>query len=86
MLVSGCGGARPESTASRCHASRSARALAIFSPERVWQVTELTLRQDFPALRSLEATLNNLLQQVTTFVGREREIGAVWSRWRAHAP
>jgi hypothetical protein len=32
------------------------------------------LRQDFPALRSLEATPNNLLQQATTFVGRQREL------------
>jgi hypothetical protein len=32
------------------------------------------LRQDFPALRSLEATPNNLPQQVTSFIGREREL------------
>ena len=35
------------------------------------------LRQDFPALRSLEATPNNLPQQVTSFVGRERELAEV---------
>src|SRR5207244_9959351 len=28
----------------------------------------------FPALRSLEATPNNLPQQVTSFIGREREL------------
>jgi predicted ATPase/class 3 adenylate cyclase len=42
-------------------------------PERVYQVAHPSLRQDFPALRSLESTPNNLPQQVTSFVGRERE-------------
>ena len=42
-------------------------------PERVWQVIAPGLRHDFPALRSLEATPNNLPQQLTTFVGREHE-------------
>jgi len=41
--------------------------------ERVYQVAHPSLRQDFPALRSLESTPNNLPQQVTSFVGRERE-------------
>jgi len=44
------------------------------SPERIYQVMHPKLRQDFPALRSLEATPNNLLQQATTFVGRQREL------------
>ena len=35
------------------------------------------LPRDFPALRSLEAIPNNLPQQLTTFVGRERELAAV---------
>jgi predicted ATPase/class 3 adenylate cyclase len=47
------------------------------APERVWQVIELTLREDFPALRSLESNPNNLPQQVTTFVGRARAIAEV---------
>jgi len=42
-------------------------------PERVYQVIHPALRQTFPPLRSLEATPNNLPQQVTSFVGRERE-------------
>jgi predicted ATPase/class 3 adenylate cyclase/predicted negative regulator of RcsB-dependent stress response len=42
-------------------------------PERVCQVLHPELRRDFPALRSLEATPNNLPQQVSSFVGRERE-------------
>ena len=47
------------------------------SPERVYQVLHPELRQDFPALRSLEATPNNLPQQVTSFVGRERGLAEV---------
>jgi predicted ATPase/class 3 adenylate cyclase len=43
-------------------------------PERLWQVVVEGLRHEFPALRSLEATPNNLPQQLTTFVGREREM------------
>ncbi|HVF62872.1 MAG TPA: tetratricopeptide repeat protein [Casimicrobiaceae bacterium] len=44
------------------------------APERVFQLLHPALRQAFPALRSLEATPNNLPQQLTSFVGREREI------------
>lgn len=47
------------------------------SPERVYQLVHATLRKDFPALRSLEATPNNLPQQATTFIGREGEITAI---------
>jgi predicted ATPase/class 3 adenylate cyclase len=42
--------------------------------ERVYQVLHPQLRADFPALRALEATPNNLPQQLTSFVGREREL------------
>lgn len=47
----------------------------LIAPEHVYQIVHPQLRQDFPALRSLEATPNNLPQQLTSFVGREREIG-----------
>ena len=43
------------------------------TPERVYQVVHPRLRADFPALRSLEATPNNLAQQLNSFIGRERE-------------
>ena len=43
------------------------------SPERVFQVVHPGLRANFPALRTLEATPNNLPQQLTSFIGRERE-------------
>ncbi|HUH06524.1 MAG TPA: tetratricopeptide repeat protein [Egibacteraceae bacterium] len=42
--------------------------------ERIFQATAPGLASDFPALRSLDATPNNLPVQVTSFVGRQREI------------
>ena len=45
------------------------------TPEHVFQVVHPELRQNFPALRELEATPNNLPQQLTSFIGRERECG-----------
>jgi predicted ATPase/class 3 adenylate cyclase len=45
--------------------------------EHVYQLVHPEIRQDFPALRSLEATPNNLPQQVTSFIGRERELGEI---------
>ena len=47
------------------------------SPERLYQLQHPSLRRDFPALRSLELTPNNLPQQPTSFVGRERELDEV---------
>ena len=47
------------------------------SPERVYQVVHPRCGSDFPALRSLEATPNNLPQQLTSFIGRERELAEV---------
>jgi predicted ATPase/class 3 adenylate cyclase len=52
----------------------SVRLRDLSSPERVYQLVHPRLRRDFPALRSLEATPNNLPQQVSSFVGREREL------------
>jgi predicted ATPase/class 3 adenylate cyclase len=45
--------------------------------EHVYQMLHPQLRQDFPPLRSLESTPNNLPQQVSSFVGRERELAEV---------
>jgi len=44
------------------------------TPEHVFQLVHPDLRQDFPALRSLAATPNNLPQQITSFIGREHEL------------
>ncbi|MEO8675612.1 MAG: adenylate/guanylate cyclase domain-containing protein, partial [Casimicrobiaceae bacterium] len=54
----------------------SVRLRDLTSPEQVNQIVYAGLRQDFPALRSLEATPNNLPQQVTSFIGRDRELHA----------
>src|SRR5207245_1716333 len=55
----------------------SVRLRDLANAERVYQVVHPKLRQQFPALRSLEATPNNLPQQVTSFIGRERELAEV---------
>lgn len=57
----------------------SVRLRDLSSPERVFQLVHPDLRLDFPALRSLEATPNNLPQQLTSFIGRERELAEVKS-------
>src|SRR5438874_547565 len=43
-------------------------------PEHVYQLLHPALPADFPPLRSLNELPNNLPQQVTSFVGREREL------------
>lgn len=53
------------------------RLKGIATVEHVYQVVHPSLRQDFPALRSLDTTPNNLPQQLTSFIGREREIAEV---------
>ena len=47
------------------------------SPERIYQLMHPKLRESFPALRTLEATPNNLALQLTSFVGRTRELDEV---------
>lgn len=43
-------------------------------PERLYQLVIEGLRADFPALKSLEARPNNLPLQLTSFVGREKQV------------
>ena len=50
------------------------RLRGIASSEHAYQVVHPSLRQEFPALRSLEETQNNLPKNLTSFIGREREI------------
>jgi predicted ATPase/class 3 adenylate cyclase len=61
----------------RLHDLGNVRLRDLTRPERLFQVQHPDLRRDFPALRSLEATPNNLPQQVSSFVGRERELAAI---------
>ncbi|HRI15203.1 MAG TPA: adenylate/guanylate cyclase domain-containing protein [Verrucomicrobiota bacterium] len=46
-------------------------------PERIFQVVVRDLPAEFPPLRSLEVLPNNLPAQVTSFVGRAREMAEV---------
>lgn len=46
-------------------------------PERIYQVNAPGLPADFPPLRTLDQLPNNLPQQVTSFIGREREMADV---------
>jgi predicted ATPase/class 3 adenylate cyclase len=47
------------------------------APERIYQLAHPGLRATFPPLRSLESTPNNLPAQLTSFVGRERQLAEV---------
>ncbi len=42
--------------------------------ERIYQVTAADLRTEFPGLRTIDATPNNLPRQLTSFIGREDAI------------
>ncbi|MGC1819321.1 MAG: NB-ARC domain-containing protein, partial [Casimicrobiaceae bacterium] len=55
----------------------SVRLKGLSTSEAVFQVMHPRLDQSFPALRELEATPNNLPQQLTSFIGRERECAEV---------
>ena len=50
------------------------RLKGLLNPEHLWQWSPPDLPQDFPPLQSLNAIPNNLPIQVTSFVGREREL------------
>ena len=53
------------------------------NPERIHQVVAEGLREEFPALRSMDARPNNLPTPLTSFVGRRRELDAVEDAVRA---
>ncbi|MFT3896019.1 MAG: adenylate/guanylate cyclase domain-containing protein [Anaerolineales bacterium] len=46
-------------------------------PEHLYQLTAPGLRQEFPAVRTVNAFQTNLPVQLTSFIGREREIGEI---------
>lgn len=46
----------------------------LVQPQQIYQVLANDLPQDFPALKTLDALPNNLPIQLTSFVGREKEI------------
>lgn len=71
------GSALPDGVSLREHGLQQLKDLR--EPEGVFQILHSELPADFPPLRSLgsAALPNNLPQQVTSFVGREKEIGEV---------
>jgi len=46
----------------------------LFLPERIYQLNVPSLQKEFPPLRSIPVILNNLPPQLTSFIGREREL------------
>jgi predicted ATPase/class 3 adenylate cyclase len=54
------------------------------TPERISQLVVGGLDDDFPALRTLDSSRTNLPAQLTSFVGRERELGELQALARAH--
>lgn len=60
------------------------RLKGLVKPERLWQVVVSDLRQDFPPLASLNTVPHNLPLQLTSFVGREKEIPEVHALLRTH--
>ncbi len=46
-------------------------------PERIFQIVHPDLPADFPPLKSLDVRPNNLPRQLTSFIGREKEIAEV---------
>ena len=49
----------------------------LIRPEHIYQLSAPDLPTEFPPLKSLEAFRTNLPAQLTSFVGREREIAAI---------
>jgi predicted ATPase/class 3 adenylate cyclase len=52
----------------------------LLRPEHIYQLTSPGLEQNFPALQSLSAKTNNLPPQLTSFIGRERELAEAKKR------
>lgn len=46
----------------------------LIRPEKIFQLNAPDLQKDFPALASIKAANNNLPVQLTSFIGREREL------------
>jgi predicted ATPase/class 3 adenylate cyclase len=55
------------------------RLKGLRTPLRLYQVLAPELQQEFPAIHSLEAFPNNLPAQLTSFIGREKEIDEIKS-------
>src|SRR5512145_988227 len=53
------------------------RLKALRQPQHLYQLVSAGLPSDFPPLKSLDASPNNLPSQLTSFVGRSKEIAEV---------
>jgi predicted ATPase/class 3 adenylate cyclase len=56
----------------------------LVAPEHIYQLTHPTLPSAFPSLKSLDAYPNNLPVQLTSFIGREREVEEAQQMLDAH--
>jgi len=56
------------------------RLKSLLNPEHLWQIVAPDLQQDFPPLQSLTTIPNNLPVQLTSFIGREKEVGQIKNR------
>ena len=56
------------------------RLKGLHNPERLWQVVVPDLQKEFPPLQSLAEIPNNLPSQLSTFIGREKEVGQIKQR------
>ncbi len=54
-------------------------------PERIFQLVIDGVPSEFPSLRTLDRTPNNLPTQTTTFIGREKELRDGLTYWAARA-
>ena len=61
------------------------RLKGLDAPERIFQVVAPGLRTDFPPIRSLDTTPNNLPRQLSSFVGRAAQIAEAEERLREAA-
>jgi predicted ATPase/class 3 adenylate cyclase len=59
------------------------RLKGVAQPRKIIQISTPDIQQDFPALRSISPETNNLPTQLTSFVGRERELAEAKSRLEA---
>jgi predicted ATPase/class 3 adenylate cyclase len=60
------------------------RLKGLLNPEHLWQAVAPNLRKDFPPLQSLNSIPNNLPVQLTSFIGREKEIAELKQELNDH--
>jgi predicted ATPase len=53
------------------------RLKGIANPEKIFQLSHPDLKTDFPPLKSLAAFKHNLHRQLSTFIGRDKELGDI---------